>query len=198
MGIRDRDLVPERKKKARGSIVIVVILALFAGWGLRMALHRFLWTPVQISEPSMAPALKEDDVVTVHRRFEPAEIAKDRMIWFEHPMNEEQRMIRRVVAVSGDRVQVKHGAVLVNGKVIRASGYHEEAEPPSSDSREEKADRPKAKRKGPSPALLQASFFDRDEITLKADEFYVLADGDGLDSRQFGPVPVAKVIGLLH
>lgn len=192
MGIRDRDLVPERKKKTRGSIVIAVVLALFAGWGLRMALHRFLWTPVQVSEPSMAPALKEGDVVTVHRRFEAAEISKDRLIWFEHPMNEKQRMIRRVVAVSGDRVQVKQGAVLVNGKAIRASSYQEE---PETDT--EATDRPKAKRKGPSPALLQASFFDRDEITLKADELYVLADGDGLDSRQFGPVPLTKVIGLL-
>lgn len=195
MGIRDRDLVPERKKKTRGSIVIAVLLALFAGWGLRMVLHAFLWTPVQVSEPSMAPALKEGDVVTVHRRFEPAEIAKDRMIWFELPMNEKQRMIRRVVAVAGDRVQVKQGAVLVNGKVIRASSYQEE---PETVSKKEETDRLKAKRKGPSPALLQASFFDRDEITLKADEFYVLADGDGLDSRQFGPVPVSKVIGLLH
>jgi len=194
MGIRDRDLVPERKKKTRGSIVIAVILALLAGWGLRMALHRFLWTPVQVSESSMAPALNEGDVVTMHRRFEPAEIARDRLIWFEHPMNENQRMIRRVVAAAGDRVQVKQGAVLVNGQVVRTSSYQEKPEP---DSGREEADGPKEKRKGPSPALLQASFFDSAEITLKADEFYVLADANGLDSRQFGLVPVSKVIGLL-
>jgi signal peptidase I len=181
MGIRDRDLVPERRKKKPEALILILIPALLTGWGLRLFLHRFFWTPVVVSEQSMAPTLQESDVVTVHRRFESADIARNRLIWLEHPMNDRLRMIRRVVAVAGDRVEVRHGVVLVNGAVI------------GDDRREAMINETDRK----STGLIQASFFDRGEITLKADEFYVLADGEGSDSRHFGPVPLKKIIGVL-
>ncbi len=185
MGLRDRDLVPQRKKKKKASVSIVMALALLAGWGIRMAVHQFR-LPVQVSESAMTPALPEGTVVTVHRQFEPSDLTTGRLVWIRHPLNQRHRMIRRIAAIENDRVQVRMGSVIVNGNVVRKANHPlsvGESEQEEAGSRD--------------PQSVQASYFDRDEFTLQAGQYYVLADREGLDSRHFGPVPAADILGIL-
>ena len=91
------------------------------------------------------------------------------IIVFHPPGQPHSEFIKRVIAIPGDRVEIRRGMVVLNGVTLK------------------------------EPYIVNKSFpaENKDEVTLSPGLFYVLGDNrpQSEDSRAFGPVPQANIIG---
>jgi signal peptidase I len=173
------------------ELVLIVAVAL----GLALGIQAVLVKPYRIPSESMEPTLDIGQRVLVNRignRFSDPEVGE--IVVFHPPkgaeMNEcgaprregqacptetkdraDVNFIKRVVAGPGDRLAVRNGHVVLNGKVQKESF----AEPCGGGS---DCDLPR-------------------EITIPAGHWYMMGDNRGAsaDSRIWGPVPKKWIIG---
>jgi signal peptidase I len=175
------------------ELVVIVVFAL----GLALAIQAWAVKPYQIPSGSMEPTLDVGQRVLVNRFiyhlheprigdvivFHPpagAETAAECGVDVSEreacpqptPRESSQNFIKRVVAVGGDTLSIKEGHPVVNGV--------------------EKADEPYTRPCGTSPVcnLPQA-------IKIPRGYFFMMGDnrGESDDSRYWGPVPKAWIIG---
>ena len=155
------------------AVVLVALVLLF-----------FLRVP-QVDGHSMAPQIDAGDHVIIETlayslRFERPgggspladlplhPIARGDVIAFVHGDGDDTRIyLKRVIGLPGDTVALAHGAVSIDGRPLA------------------------------EPYAPQRDGSDVSPQVVPPDSLYVLGDnrGDSDDSRSFGPVPVASVIG---
>jgi signal peptidase I len=188
-------VVEKRGSSASGSLLELVMIVAVA-LGLALGIQAFLVKPYKIPSASMRPTLVEGQRVLVNRigaRFGDPELGS--VVVFHPPAGAEQNQcgsgppqpsqpcarptreradvnfIKRVVAGPGDRIAVRDGRVVLNGK--------EQREPfvePCDGG--EACDLPS-------------------EIRVPADHYFMMGDNRGSsdDSRFWGPVPREWIIG---
>jgi signal peptidase I len=130
---------------------------------------------------AMMPAIHKGDAVLVNEQAYMAEPpVRGDVVVYRCPANLEVTLIKRVVAVPFETVEIRHKKVLVNGNAI-GEGYAIHTDE-SDLSEDEKPERRMRDSYGP--------------VTLKAGEYFVLGDNRdaSLDSRNHGPV----MLGLIH
>ena len=125
-------------------------------------------TPVRIASGSMSPTLDQGDVVLVDRGVDPAELDRGDLVTFTSPEDGEQAL-KRVVALPGDVVSIEDSRLHVGGREV---------------------DEPYVDRSHWDAQYTGTS-------TVPDDAVYVLGDDRGVsvDSRVYGPVPLADVDG---
>ena len=185
------------KKSAGGSLVELVVIVAVA-LGLALGIQAFLVKPYRIPSESMVPTLSVDQRVLVNRlgnKFSDPEIGEI-MVFHpptgatgqagsscgrEIPENQicdkptgekaEVNFIKRVIAGPGDKVRIRDGKAIVNGKP-RNEPYAQPCEGG------------------------QGCDFDG-EITVPPDHWFMMGDNRGAsdDSRFWGPVPRDWFIG---
>ena len=173
----------------RRELPAVLCLALV----LAVVTKTFVMQAFYIPTPSMAPTLTVDDRVLVSKLSYAIEgVTQGDVIVFDSPLLDKhgpeslthkvvrnlreivglqppnRHLIKRVIAVGGDRVEVRDGNVLVNGSVL-AEPYLQR------DSRMQ----------------------DQGPIDIPAEHFWVMGDNrnNSRDSRWFGPISADTVIG---
>ena len=126
-------------------------------------------TPVRIVSGSMAPAIGTGDWVVVHE-IEGSEASFERgdIVMFRFPLGSSGRAVKRVVAVSGDRVEVGDGSLTINGRRRATGGGLAGAARPRID------------------------VVPRDHVFLLGDN-----SAASIDSRSFGPIPGDEVVGRI-
>ncbi|MBW3580111.1 MAG: signal peptidase I [Actinobacteria bacterium] len=132
---------------------------------------RFLVQAFFIPSLSMFPTLGVNDRVLVNKlSYDLHEVNRGDVIVFERLADQggEKDLIKRVVALGGDRIEARDGRVLVNGSPI---------------------DEPYL---GPGVETTNL-----DAQTVPAEHVFVMGDnrGDSRDSRVFGPLPEDLIIG---
>jgi signal peptidase I len=93
------------------EVVITIILALIIFFAARASIQTY-----QVLMSSMEPSFYEGDRVVVNKAvywFGGPE--RGDVIIFEEPNGSQEDFIKRVIGVSGDTIEVKNGAVYVNG-----------------------------------------------------------------------------------
>ncbi|CAA9467320.1 MAG: Signal peptidase I [uncultured Rubrobacteraceae bacterium] len=157
------------KKKGGGALEYLVILlvsfALVFGFVRPFVVEAF-WIP----SGSMIPTLQINDRVLVNKfiyRF--TEPKPGDIVVFQSVDNEDEDLIKRVVAVAGDRVSVRNGRLIVDGERQRE---------------------PFTNKKFPD-----RSFFA--PVTVPKDHVWVMGDNraNSADSRVFGPLPKENIEG---
>ncbi len=160
---------PRTPKKAGGLVEFLVILAvafvLVFGFVRPFVLEAF-----RIPSESMVPTLLVGDRVFVNKfiyRF--TEPERGDVVVFESVNGGEEDLIKRVVGVAGDEVEVRNGTLLVNGE-----------------AREE-------------PYLNRNLPFNDSYGPSEVPEGHVFVMGDNransADSRVFGPLPIENIEG---
>jgi len=160
---------PRTPKKAGGLVEFLVILAvafvLVFGFVRPFVLEAF-----RIPSESMVPTLLVGDRVFVNKfiyRF--TEPERGDVVVFESVNGREEDLIKRVVGVAGDEVEVRNGTLLVNGE-----------------AREE-------------PYLNRNLPFNDSYGPSGVPEGHVFVMGDNransADSRVFGPLPIENIEG---
>jgi len=87
--------------------------------GLAAVIIVFLYQPVKVEGTSMSPLLTDQERIFINKfvyRFEP--IQRGDVVVFWYPMDKSKSFIKRVIALSGDTVEIQQGRVLVNGKQL--------------------------------------------------------------------------------
>ena len=99
------------------SVVIAIIVILF------------LYQPVKVEGTSMMPALDDQERIFINKfvyRLHFGSIERGDMVVFWYPNDPSKSYIKRVIGTPGDRVEVDHGTVLVNGSVLKETYVPEE------------------------------------------------------------------------
>jgi signal peptidase I len=132
-----------------------------------LAVHAYVAEPLRVVSASMEPTLREGDSVLVNKAGG-AEPRRRELIAFRAP-DSDDILVKRVVALPGDRVAIEDGRLVVNGR-HRAEPYAD-------------------------PDAIDSVFFGPVEVPAGA--VFVLGDnrGDSVDSRDFGAVREDAILG---
>ncbi len=183
-----------KDQTATGSLIELVTIVAVA-LGLALGIQAFLVKPFRIPSESMVPTLAVGQRVLVDRVslrfsdpergdvmvFKPPRGADDNVCGVSQaegsacpePTDErsDTNFIKRVVAVGGDRLSIRRGRVILNGRPQEESFIR--------------------------PAADCATCNLPDEITIPKDHYFMMGDnrGESADSREWGPVPKKWMIG---
>jgi len=188
--------VKQKGSSASGSLLELVVIVAVA-LGLALGIQAFLVKPYRIPSESMVPTLEVGQRVLVNRigaRFSDPQVGD--VVVFHPPTGAEAgnacgggqppegqacarptpgkaevNFIKRVVAGPGDRLAIRDGRVVLNGRLQR-----EPFARPCANG--DDCDYPR-------------------EITVPADHYFMMGDNRGAsdDSRFWGPVPREQIIG---
>lgn len=151
------------RSRVRGPVVLALAV------GLVIATRTWVVTPYEVAGDSMAPTLEVGRTVYVdHVSKLWDDVDRQDLITFNGP---EGLMLKRVVAVGGDTVEMYDAVLHVNGIAL---------DEPYVDER-----------------TLDGVFFRT--VTVKEGHVFVMGDNrfDSIDSRTFGPVPEADIVGKI-
>ena len=157
---------PGRGDRIARKLWIPLLVAL----ALLLAIFWVFFTPVRIEGDSMLPGLQDDDRVLATRDY--TDPVRGDIVRIQHLGPDGQvddRVIKRVVALAGDTVEIASGQAFVNGDSIDDS----------------------------DDVILADDDVSVAEVVVPDGYVYVLGDNRpiSLDSRFFGPVPLEAVAG---
>ena len=130
----------------------------------------FIYQPVKVEGTSMLPGLNDQERIFVNKfvySLEP--ISHGDIVVFRYPRDTTKSFIKRVIAVSGDRVRIDSGQVYVNDEPLNEDYV--------------------------APAYQDDRSYS--EITVPPHCYFVLGDHRNMsnDSRDFGPVSSNYIYG---
>lgn len=152
-------------------LVETAILVLLA-FALAQGIKTFIVQPFVIPTGSMRPTILEQDYVLAEKltyRFSRQPRYRD-IVVFDDPSGQHPQLIKRVIAVAGQTVDIRDDAVYVDGKRLSEPYTHG---------------------KPSLPGTI------RTPLTLKKGEVWLMGDNrtNSADSRYFGPRPVNTIHG---
>jgi signal peptidase I len=138
--------------------------------GLALVIIVFLYQPVKVEGTSMAPLLSDQERIFINKfvyRFEP--IQRGDVVVFWYPLDHSKSFIKRVVGLPGEAVEIRQGAVYVDGRIVR-----EPYVPPQYED-----------------------LSDFGPVRVPKDNYFVMGDHriSSNDSRVFGPVASRFIYG---
>lgn len=145
------------------TIIIVVTLGLIFLYPIKTVI---------VSGDSMYPTYTEGDEVIYTKFFSKEDIIKNSIVVFNMLNTEDMLVIKRVIAVEGDFIEIIDNDVYVNGEILIEYCYKD------------------------NKLIMYTS-----DLSYKVDkdEIFVLGDNrnHSIDSRDYGCVKVSSVIGIL-
>ena len=97
------------RSRVAGAIVGAMVVGLATGLLRRSA------TRLEVVEESMSPALEPGDYLVVVR---PRQMERGKVVVFPHPRRPSFALIKRIVGLPGELVEVAAGQVHINGRVL--------------------------------------------------------------------------------
>jgi signal peptidase I len=157
---------PTRRRRPIGSrtwprVALISLLVL-------IAVRVFVAEPVRIPSSSMRPTVVAGEHVLVDRlTYRLRAPRRWELVVFDLP--DGQLGLKRVVGLPGDRVALRDGALVIDGRRVEEDYVDYES--------------------------VDATFFG--PVTVPRGQLFVLGDrrANSEDSRDFGPVPLANVVG---
>ncbi|NTU70356.1 MAG: signal peptidase I [Coriobacteriia bacterium] len=118
--------------------------------------------------PSMLPTLRNEDMVLVSKGYDTPRRGDIIFTWVDE-QGQRIEVVKRVIALPGDTIEVRNDVAYINGQAEPARG--QVISPRHSDS--------------------------VDKYTVPADHLYVMGDNrlESEDSRYIGPVPISGAMG---
>jgi signal peptidase I len=132
-------------------------------------------SPFYVGSASMVPTLKVWDRLLINKlAYDIEEPRRGDIVLFESPDGADEPLIKRVVALPGDRVELRSGELFVNGA---------------------RADEPYLRRETCVRGMPKTCSFG--PKTVPQNHVFMMGDNraNSLDSRFFGPVPEENLIG---
>ena len=164
--------IPKKKKVSRFSIVFTCIATIVFAIFVRWLIHSYLFLPLYISTNAMEPSLAKGKRIYIKRYFDPSTLKRGSLIFFSHPKTDKYKLIRRIVALPGEKISLVKGNLYINGKAVKVLSLN--------------------KKKNIFGTIHNS------EIKLKANEFFVLGDNlsMAIDSRYLGPISFEQIEGV--
>lgn len=158
--------LPPRRHHALASWLRDLALALVV-WAIIII---FLYQPVHVEGTSMLPSLEDQDRLVINKMaFRIGDIHRGDVVVFRYPRDHTKSYIKRVIGLPGDRIEIYHGRVRVNGEPLTESYVPVRF----TDDRSQP------------------------EMLIPSNEYFVMGDHRSIssDSREFGPVDRDLIYG---
>jgi signal peptidase I len=173
--------------------VLLLIMQLPFAVGAAFVFREIALEAFRVPTGSMAPTIAPGERVLVSKlAYRNAGVQRGDVVVFIQPNQRSQHYIKRVAALPGDTFEMRGGVVYVNGAALERSAtadpeVFEEVNGPARYRIEFK----------PATTGQEALPADVAKFTVPNGFCYVLGDNRNAsqDSRQFGPVPLADIIG---
>ena len=182
------------------SMLEIIVFAVF--------IVTFIVQPFRIPSGSMEPTLKVGDFLLVDKQsygpageldrllLPPARVSRGDLVVFHYPVNPGLHLVKRVVGMPGDRIRMRGGLVLVNGRVLEEPyAFYSPSRPNGF-----RDDFPSLLEADPNVDLrwwirLRGSMKDG-EVTVPENQYFVLGDNRNHsdDSRYWGFVPRQAIV----
>ena len=179
----------------RSILILGALIVLLPGAGL------YLWIGpyyVRVPTGAMEPTIRRGERLFVNSIV--GKIERGDLVMFRYPSDPSQVYIMRVVAVGGDLVQLRGTQVVVNGEPLREQRifveYGGDGEILREVDKEGEGDYSVYYEKG-RRVRPAAEYEDWKPYRVPGGHLFTLGDNrdNSEDSRYWGPVPVANVIG---
>ena len=186
---RTRSGRPARKGLSKGlrtlrTLVIVIVVAIVGALLLRTYVVAPYYVPSASMEPTLhgCPGCNNDHVLVEKLTYRFHDVQAGDIVVFNRPDNwhvPDDVLIKRVIGVAGDEIEIKDGHVYRNGQVLSEPYVNQDCNPATTAL--------------PGSTSTKAKTFPR----IPNGELFVMGDNrcDSEDSRVFGDVPTDKVIG---
>ena len=186
----------------RLSAYVLLYLAVSGGY-ISSAIHvrDYLWQPFKVPSEAMYPAIWPGDRLLADKNaYQDHDPAIGDIVIFHDPDHRRQFFIKRVVAVGGDAVEIREGELYINDVKLK----REEAPRPTVIPSQIKGDRKyfdESNRDAKYRIYLigngQTRVRSLPKTVVPQHHCFVVADNrdDSLDSRDFGAIPVASIVG---
>ena len=182
------------------SIARLTVLALFV--------ITFLLQPSQIPSSSMEPTMLVGDYVLVNKQvFAPAghwgwllpyrDPQRDDIVVFHYPVDPAELLVKRVIAVPGDRLHLHRGAVVLNGSPLTEPFTRYDTVEPSP-FRDEFPTLQRADPAVEAPWWIELRRrMRRGELPVPTERYFAMGDNrnNSQDSRFWGFVPRRSIVG---
>lgn len=165
-------------KRISDSDIFPIIMKLVKDWGLTVLLvfaivitQKYFIQLVVVSGSSMQPAYNHRDMLLINKTPSSTnDLSRYDVIVFSNSDSDEKILIKRVIGLSGEIVQIIDSDIYINNEKIE-DNYKKEA--------------------------LWDSGIANNQIVLKEDEYFVLGDNrnNSNDSRFFGPIKRDCIMG---
>ena len=170
--------------------LVFIACALLVLPSLTMAMRAHLVQPFRIPSGSMAPNLLPGDFVFADMHYNChacRAVQRGDVAIFTYPNDRTQYHVRRIVALPGDRVSVVNHQLIVNGQTL--------AVPSPGSTQLEQTNGKTWQFQGMDAVADTGS-----EVTVPPGQVYLLGDmrSTSIDSRKFGTVPLADVVGRVR
>ncbi len=149
-------------------ILPIVILMTFT-----FIIFKFLIFGSTVSGHSMNPTFKDgESVVGIYSNLVKT-LDRGDIIAIEVDKDEKFYLIKRIMGLPGETVQIKEGYLYINGEIYSSDPFKEDV-------------------------MSEAGLF-AEEVTLKENEYFVLGDNrnNSRDSRYYGPIDYKNIIGKI-
>ncbi len=161
-------------KKIIEFVMDILETVVFIG-SIFIVVYLFILQPNKVQGASMEPNFQNNDFILTSKityRFRGPE--RGDVIVFKAPSNPDIDYIKRIIGLPGDTVTIQNGQVYVNGSLIDESFTS-------------------------AATNVWDGGFSKEDVPFKVpdDELFVMGDNRprSSDSREFGPIPIASVIG---
>jgi signal peptidase I len=177
-----------RAKRSRSGRRLVVEYALTAVVAIVVAfvVQAYIVKPYRVPTPSMATTIQPGDRVLIDRLlYDSRDVERGDIVVFEGPAAVgNQVLLKRVVGLPGDMLELTDGVLYVNGAPADSGGVGPDGELPET--------RPAYGQLEEHPEWSLALPY-----TVPDDHYYLMGDNrsDSFDSRFWGPVPRSSIIG---
>jgi signal peptidase I len=169
------------KKASTGRTILEYAVLAIVAIAVALLIQAFLVKPYRIPSESMENTLLIGDRVLVDRiSWRVSDPRRTDIVVF-HPPFAGPVLIKRIIGMPGDEISLVDGAVYVNGEPLDEPYVRKIAGKPV----------PSEPFDNGLPWSLQEPY------TVPADSYFVMGDNriDSGDSREFGPVPRAQLVG---
>ncbi|MCY4108745.1 MAG: signal peptidase I [Chloroflexi bacterium] len=146
------------------EVLETVLLALFIFFATRLVMQNF-----RVQGPSMHPNLISNELVLVSKlSYINSSPERGDVVVFRKPGGDSEDLVKRIVGMPGETIEMRTGRVFVNGLEIEETGYVDRL----------------------GTAVVPP-------VRIPAGSYFVLGDNRSVseDSRRFGAVPLAAIVG---
>lgn len=116
--MEDNNLIKEEKNIDKKAIIKEWLLNFIVIGGLAFLILRFIGHGVYIPSKSMVPTLKVNDRLIVSRVYQPEHLKEGDIVTFRCDEYKNKLLIKRLIGLPGDTIEIKNGVVFRNGKQL--------------------------------------------------------------------------------
>lgn len=161
----------QRKPKNTNRFIIEVIEVVVLAFAVSWVLHTFVLEARYVPSASMLPTIQLQDRLIIDKFFYKhfGSINRDDIIVFHATpaIHTTDDLVKRVIALPGDTIQISAHRVLINGKQVN------------------------------EPFIMNTTVGDYGPVTVPEDSLFVMGDNrsNSDDSRDWGFLPISNVVG---